>query len=255
MQKEHVCLTVSLDPGSSRYVVNPDAALIKRELSKHFELIEFRTLTMNHSPLAGTLLEIIIGGLAVGSGIVAAEFLKEAGKDLWKAFRTILLKPNEVRDYGKVLGVSGDLPDKGDDISIVIEVGNLTVRGHMRVRTGQEEQLQRFIAEGPYDLLSIAQSVQDGRGLLGNDSYTLQIESRKLHLRREGSEWVLLFPVCPNCRHWSRDVMQRPCSNCRHAAEKGGSGFGPNHGDHYEPVRGAKPTHLTWHRSSSGSGE
>jgi hypothetical protein len=80
-----------------------------------------------HSPAAGTTIDLIITGLSAGAGLVAAEFLKGAGKDLWKAFKRLLPgaakeASSDERSISELLTKSERRGAVGDTISITLVI-------------------------------------------------------------------------------------------------------------------------------------
>ena len=68
--------------------------------------------------IGGTNIDLIVTGLSVGAGLVAAEFLKEVGKDLWKALKS-LLHDAECKKTDHGLG--------GDTIHLTLVIDNRNV--------------------------------------------------------------------------------------------------------------------------------
>ena len=95
----------------------------------------------------GTTLEFIITGLSAGAGIVVAEFLKELGKDLWKALKPLLRgKKHEERNEFF-----------GDGVIVTLVIDGKEVSAHIRLppkisEATTSEQLKDFLEITPVNL-------------------------------------------------------------------------------------------------------
>ncbi len=85
-----VQLLIAIDVGSTWYALDARLDHVQSAFENAFSDFELRQEIGVHSMVAGTTIDLVITGLSAGAGIVAVEFLKEAGKDLWKALRSLL---------------------------------------------------------------------------------------------------------------------------------------------------------------------
>ena len=98
-----IALRVNLDVGSTWYALDAKPAHVKEAFEGSFADFALAQEFGLHSMAAGTTIDLIITGLSAGAGVAAVEFLKEAGKDLWKAFKRLLPEA-----AGKKTGGDGD---------------------------------------------------------------------------------------------------------------------------------------------------
>jgi hypothetical protein len=121
-----VGLRANIDVGSTWYVLDVDPAHVQAAFESSFSDFDFAQEYGVHSWAAGTTINLIITGLSAGAGLVAVEFLKEAGKDLWKAFKSLL--PNTANDKSDA-EITGDASIRGigDTISLTLVTDNRKV--------------------------------------------------------------------------------------------------------------------------------
>jgi hypothetical protein len=141
-------LQVSLDVGSTWYALDAAPASVESALSRSFSDFDLVREINAHSPLAGTTIDLIITGLSAGAGLVAAEFLKEAGKDLWKAFKSLLPRTAAKKDDG---------PKHGDRITLTLMIDNRKVTTAISLPSSLKgmttaELLQQFCENAAADL-------------------------------------------------------------------------------------------------------
>ena len=82
MSQLTIQVAVRMDPGSTAYLLDPSLAKAEEAFREVFPETSFEQAYAFHSWLAGTTIDLIITGLSVGAGIMAAEFLKECGGSL-----------------------------------------------------------------------------------------------------------------------------------------------------------------------------
>jgi hypothetical protein len=104
-------LQVGLDVGSTWYALNAKPMEVKAALESAFPDFDLAREVSLHSSAAGTTINLIITGLSAGAGLVAVEFLKEAGKDLWKALKHLLSgqaerNPDNTGKYGDTINLT-----------------------------------------------------------------------------------------------------------------------------------------------------
>jgi len=88
--KTRIDLRVNLDVGTTWYTLDADPKHVLIAFENSFaDFGLFRGYRV-HSVAAGTTIDLIITGLSSGLGLIAAEFLKESGKDLWKAIKSLI---------------------------------------------------------------------------------------------------------------------------------------------------------------------
>lgn len=104
--------------GSTWYALDAAPTSVESALSHSFSDFDLVREINFHSPMAGTTIDLVITGLSAGAGLVAVEFLKEAGKDLWKAFKSLLPHAAAQKDDG---------PVHGDTISLTLVIDNRKV--------------------------------------------------------------------------------------------------------------------------------
>jgi hypothetical protein len=203
-----ISISVSMDPGSTEYLFTTSLDRTKKSFQEVFPEAEFERELAVHSPIAGTTLSIVIGGLTVGAGIVGAELLKEASKDLWKAIKT-LCKPRKKHSDGR------------DHLNVTIQLNNLKFTGTLEgIGEGSQTDVEHFLIDGLTSLYARAESISQGRGLPENPEFRLPLESKEVIFSLEKQAWHLAGPLCPNCVHLSADPMQEPCFNCEYRGAK-----------------------------------
>ncbi len=264
-KEQRLKLKVWMDSGSSNYFLNPNPEQVRTCLREQFRDVEVHKLSMMHDLQAGTLIQLVLEGIIFGSGILATEIIKEAGKDLWKAFKKLILKKNERDAFFQ-------RPGLGDDLIMLIPVGQVSFGGLVRVGDGSERELERFFVDGLPQLVSLGFDVLDGKGIPNNPQFNLPRGAETVSFHFEDGKWVLAGPFCPNCKHANKNVTEYPCSDCRYQGaklgfEQGGTKYGsdgsmarwvrtesedtpPDHptNDHYEPIQGEKPQPMIWAR-------
>ena len=90
MKKSSIQVEFCFDPGYGKSVFDKSKESIRAAFKE--SLPQSREIKTTHfAPVYSTTLQIIISGIFIGAGIVAAEMLKECGKDLWKVVKRQLL--------------------------------------------------------------------------------------------------------------------------------------------------------------------
>jgi hypothetical protein len=158
-------LRVNLDRGSVWYAFDAEPENVRAAFENSFPDFDLILEFSYHSELAGTTFNLIITGLSAGAGLVAAEFLKEAGKDLWKAFKSLLPKAPAKSKGGRRIGdtpflyfarQSGGI-GIGDKVSLTLFIDNEKVSTSISLPSPfpdviSEDLLKHFCEEAAVNL-------------------------------------------------------------------------------------------------------
>jgi hypothetical protein len=177
-------LTVYIDPGSTRYLIDADGPTAEVAFRREFPLVNFEPSGGGlHSYAAGTTLDIILTGVSLGAGLVATEFLKESGKKLWKTIEGLLTKKQSSSDTKPVGG--------NDTVRIELRIGDSSMTAEISGLGAQSLPLLReFLLQKPHELYSLASET------LGDRS------------------------SCPSCEHHVASVSAIPCRYCTRNGDK-----------------------------------
>lgn len=125
MKKSSIQVKFCFDPGYGKSVFDKSKenirAAFKEVLPQSHEI-----KTAHFTLVESTTLQIIISGISIGAGIVAAEMLKECGKDLWKVVKRQLLPEKK--------NTETEPQRSHDKLSLILRIGDsemkATLSGH-----------------------------------------------------------------------------------------------------------------------------
>lgn len=182
-------VSVCLDPGCTRYLIDPDYARLKAAFESNFDDIHVECQPPRpHSPEAGATLEIVLTGVALGAGIVATEFLKEAGKKLWKSVEG-MLKPAPPAAPAAAADAAAPITF-GDRVQIELRVDGSDFQASVKVGAGDAAKLQDFLVRAPVLLYQ-------------------QLE-----------EILGVGQPCLGCRSFDKPPTEVPCRHCLRSGSK-----------------------------------
>jgi hypothetical protein len=150
-----VHLRIDLDVGSTWYALAAGPENVQSAFESAFADFELRKKLTMHSMAAGTTIDLVITGLSAGAGIVAIEFLKGAGKDLWKALRSLL--PEKKSESSSATESESSSARSGDTIALTLEIDGKKVKTRItlpspRKEISTEELLRRFCLDRAAEL-------------------------------------------------------------------------------------------------------
>jgi hypothetical protein len=184
-RRKDSAISVVMEPGDTEYLLNSSATATMNAFEEAFPGINCeREIGGVHSPIYGTTLQIILGGLSVGGGIIGTEFLKESGKKLWKVLEDLI--KSEKRSKKQVAHSHGD-----DTVRIILHIDDSTVEASIhRLGPNDQSKLEIFVKTAPAELYQSA--------------------TEKLGTRQH----------CPICRDADLPVVEIPCRYCLHNGDK-----------------------------------
>lgn len=184
--KAHPGLRVSMDGGSTAYLLGTSTKKTCKAFAENFPNLDFHEELNLHSPIAGTTIHLILTGLSAGAGVVGLEFLKESGKDLWKTFKGLLSHKRSAE--GKTVP-SGH----ADTVTMTLQIDDSTVTCSVS------------------GLLPNSQSSLALQKLLLDKSLEVYTDAIALLGERQ---------TCSTCAHFLKLASDLPCRYCIHQGGK-----------------------------------
>jgi hypothetical protein len=156
---------------------------------------------------------LVLTGISVGSGIVAAEILKNLAKDLWIAVKDCFAK----RVNNKFVKAGGK-----DRVIITMTHGDTELKLSLdNIEAGHENRVQHFLEDAIPKFVQFQREIrEDGRSK--SPPMVLPPSTEEVLLVFENDQILLSRPLCVACRHLTALYLESPCRTCIHYAFKPG---------------------------------
>lgn len=212
-------LTVSIDPGSTEYLFTANYARLAKTFRDFLPAVNTEEkLFVAHNSAAGTTIEILINAASIGGGIIAAELLKEASKDIWKALKGCMISSRTL--LHRPLVRSGN-----DDLKLSLPYKDVEVAVNLRdIGLGDEDEVQRFVDEALPAVGELANNLYFHNGWSGppfsDKNFRVSQYASVVDFIWETDRLTLSSPICLACEALETDHKRPPCWACTHYVDR-----------------------------------